>query len=203
VPKVSAEYKAARIQELYRATWSVIARRGMQNISIEEILEVSGHSTGMVYGYFHGRDELVQAATEEALVQLRATLRAATEKLTSSPAELLSAVVTSFAATAIREPYALATASTMMYSRPVLGERSPEVKERYREFRKDIERHVLNWQQVGSVGRDASITSIAELMISILFGFFTQSPLLDSADVTGHMTALTALRSMSPPMRSE
>ncbi len=104
MPRVSEQHKQDRIHSLYQATWTCIARKGLQHLTLDDVLEASGWSAGMVYNYFGGRDELVNAAIDAALVQLREAFAEAVAVPTETPAELFVAVLDAFDRKAVDEP---------------------------------------------------------------------------------------------------
>ncbi|MDA8265506.1 MAG: TetR/AcrR family transcriptional regulator [Actinomycetota bacterium] len=55
-----------RRDEVVQATWRVIARVGIDNVSIREIAAEAGHSTGVIAHYFKNKDEVLTTALQLA-----------------------------------------------------------------------------------------------------------------------------------------
>ncbi|WP_354701722.1 HTH-type transcriptional regulator BetI [Paraconexibacter sp. AEG42_29] len=61
MPKVDAEHLARRREEILDAARRCFARDGFAGTSMAAIVAESGLSTGAIYSYFKGKDELVTA----------------------------------------------------------------------------------------------------------------------------------------------
>lgn len=55
-----------RRDEVVQATWRVIARVGIDRVSIREIAAEAGHSTGVIAHYFKNKDEVLMTALQHA-----------------------------------------------------------------------------------------------------------------------------------------
>jgi AcrR family transcriptional regulator len=55
-----------RRDEVVQATWRVMARVGIDNVSIREIAAEAGHSTGVIAHYFKNKDEVLMTALQHA-----------------------------------------------------------------------------------------------------------------------------------------
>jgi AcrR family transcriptional regulator len=62
-----AESKARTRQQLLDAAAELVARRGVNATSVEEIAETAGYSIGAVYSNFSGKEELLVALLDEHL----------------------------------------------------------------------------------------------------------------------------------------
>src|SRR5437588_9110710 len=70
--RLTREQKKARTRsEVLRAAREVVARRGLNAATIDEIAEQAGFSHGAIYSNFASKDELVMALYEE-FIQIRA-----------------------------------------------------------------------------------------------------------------------------------
>lgn len=57
---------AARRRELVQASWDVIAREGIEGITLRKVAAAAGCTTGRIAHYFAGRDELIVSALRAA-----------------------------------------------------------------------------------------------------------------------------------------
>lgn len=64
MPKVSVEYKATIRKRLIDAAYDCLNERGLDALTTREVLERAGLSSGTLYHYFTGKDELVMALAE-------------------------------------------------------------------------------------------------------------------------------------------
>ena len=71
---MSEEYRQARRAQILDAARSCFLRRGFHATSMDDILVEVGLSSGAVYGYFTGKDELILAIADENMSQVAAVL---------------------------------------------------------------------------------------------------------------------------------
>ncbi|UOQ88353.1 TetR/AcrR family transcriptional regulator [Agromyces endophyticus] len=76
MPKVTAEYRAARRDEILDAALRSFATKGFQRTSMADIIAESGLSAGAIYGHFAGKRELVGAVAARTLEARRIELDA-------------------------------------------------------------------------------------------------------------------------------
>jgi AcrR family transcriptional regulator len=66
MPKVDQQHLDARRQQIVDAARTRFARQGFARTSVADVVAESGLSTGAIYRYFAGKDELVVAVCEQA-----------------------------------------------------------------------------------------------------------------------------------------
>ncbi|MFZ3573212.1 TetR/AcrR family transcriptional regulator [Streptomyces sp. BH097] len=76
MPKVSQSHLDARRQQIIDAARARFAEVGFARTSMPDIVRASGLSTGAIYRYFKGKDEIVAAICEESSQALPAELTA-------------------------------------------------------------------------------------------------------------------------------
>src|SRR5690554_4518854 len=67
MPRVSAEHRAARREQILAAAMRCVAEEGFHKTTMAHVIKASGLSAGAVYGYFRGKDEIIAAIAEHAL----------------------------------------------------------------------------------------------------------------------------------------
>ncbi|MBN9158844.1 MULTISPECIES: TetR/AcrR family transcriptional regulator [unclassified Microbacterium] len=67
MPKISAERKQERRAEIIAAAMRCFGRTGYQRTSMADIIAESGLSAGAIYGYFAGKQELLEAVAGTVL----------------------------------------------------------------------------------------------------------------------------------------
>jgi AcrR family transcriptional regulator len=203
VPRVNENYRSARKNDLFRATWTCIVRQGSDKTSISDIIAESGFSAGMVYNYFAGKDELVAAAFAEAVRRLEEAVDTATRKPAPTPEKLLSLMVRAIAlrpgsgdnAMAALWPLAL-SASPAQLEASGLRAANERILDR---VRAQAER----WREQGVIGRAGSARGDAEALIAQLFGFVIQQGLAQAGgSPQGWAPALLALRRQTTALRN-
>ncbi|MCX5536365.1 TetR/AcrR family transcriptional regulator [Streptomyces sp. NBC_00006] len=66
MPKVSQDHLDARRQQIIDAARARFAEHGFARTSMPDIVRASGLSTGAIYRYFKGKDEIVAAICEQS-----------------------------------------------------------------------------------------------------------------------------------------
>jgi AcrR family transcriptional regulator len=201
VPKVSKNYRDARRQEILSAARRVFVRNGFHAASMQDLFAAAQLSSGAVYRYFAGKDEVVLAIAEDSMAEVLATIRAVGSDNSSIGAALAAGVTQIHARNAEN---GLAGLGVQVWSEAL---RNPRVKVRFVEILTDLrgavtalaERH----QQDGSLPSPATAEALATLMISILTGYILQLAVLGDEAVTGVPEALLALWPEEPPRQSE
>ncbi|MFB7894020.1 TetR/AcrR family transcriptional regulator [Microbacterium sp. NPDC056044] len=98
MPKVSEEYREARRDEIARAALRVLARNGVRDTSIADIVEESGLSTGAIYSHFSNKAELARYVVGRFLLPRIDALEAAGESgRIVTPREALQGMLSMFA----------------------------------------------------------------------------------------------------------
>nr|NIP24878.1 TetR/AcrR family transcriptional regulator [Phycisphaerae bacterium]NIP56078.1 TetR/AcrR family transcriptional regulator [Phycisphaerae bacterium]NIS51638.1 TetR/AcrR family transcriptional regulator [Phycisphaerae bacterium]NIU09232.1 TetR/AcrR family transcriptional regulator [Phycisphaerae bacterium]NIU56893.1 TetR family transcriptional regulator [Phycisphaerae bacterium] len=60
-PKMPQEHRDFRRQQILEAAWECFAEKGYQETTIRDIAERMNLSTGIIYSYFKGKDDLLEA----------------------------------------------------------------------------------------------------------------------------------------------
>lgn len=64
MPKVTEEHREARRQQILAAASRCFVRKGLHRTSMQDIIDESGLSTGAIYSYYKGKDEIFQAIAD-------------------------------------------------------------------------------------------------------------------------------------------
>src|ERR1700685_3559489 len=70
MPRITDERREARREQILEAARACLQEHGLEAVSMEMIIARSGLSTGAVYGYFKGKDEIINAAVSEGTAEL-------------------------------------------------------------------------------------------------------------------------------------
>ncbi len=65
VPRITDERREARREQILEAARACLQEHGLEAVSMEMIIARSGLSTGAVYGYFKGKDQIINAVVTE------------------------------------------------------------------------------------------------------------------------------------------
>ena len=70
MPRITAERREERRQQIIQATLRCAIRLGLHHVTMAEVISESGLSAGAVYGYFATKDELLTAVADSKLGML-------------------------------------------------------------------------------------------------------------------------------------
>jgi AcrR family transcriptional regulator len=205
MPRITEERREARREQILDAARACLLECGLEAVSMEMIIARSGLSTGAVYRYFKGKDEIIAAAITASASEIGAA--AAPILINPSPrlpselvAELLAAWVeysrsgVGAAAGIDRMPAALHGWS--------YAQTDPQLKAilqaSLRGFREACVPIIERWQVDGVVAAGVEPDAVAQLLLSISLGFVAQHSLTGDADVRAHVQALAALSTAQP-----
>src|SRR5215467_2597770 len=72
MPRITEERREARREQILDAARACVLEHGLEAVSMEMIIARSGLSTGAVYRYFKGKDEIIAAAVISAAAEIGA-----------------------------------------------------------------------------------------------------------------------------------
>jgi AcrR family transcriptional regulator len=169
---------------------------------MEMIITRSGLSTGAVYGYFKGKDEIINAVVTDGTAamgrQLVPILKNPEPPSLPQFAEQLLRTVADFGRD---KPGGidrlLVSLHGWSHSQSDPGLKAA-TRTAYRGQRELFAETVRRWQAAGTFDPGASPEGVAELLQSIILGFVAQRALTGDADVQAHARALDALTRRCP-----
>src|ERR1700722_9077821 len=74
MPRISEERREARHDQILEAARACLQEHGLEAVSMEMIIARSRLSTGAVYGYFKGKDQIINAVVAEGTAAMAADL---------------------------------------------------------------------------------------------------------------------------------
>jgi AcrR family transcriptional regulator len=196
VPRISDERREVRREQILEAARACLEEHGLEAVSMEMIVARSGLSTGAVYGYFKGKDQIINAVVVEGMAALAADLA----PILTNPAppllpEFLEQVldtIISFGQQNDGIDRLLVSLHGWSHSQSNL-ELQSVTRASYLGFRRLFADVVRRWQASGSCSASTDPEMMAQLMVSITLGFVAQRALAGSVDVAAHVSALEVL----------
>ena len=70
MPRITDERREARREQILEAARACLQEHGLEAVSMEMIIARSGLSTGAVYGYFKGKDEIINAVVTDGTAEM-------------------------------------------------------------------------------------------------------------------------------------
>jgi AcrR family transcriptional regulator len=165
-------------------------------VSMEMIIARSGLSTGAVYGYFKGKDQIINAVVAEGTAAMAEDLRPVLTNPEPPPLPEFVQQVLSAAMEFGRQKDDIDRLLVSLHGWSH-SQSDPELKAAtqvsYAGLRRSFRDVVRRWQAAGTLSSTADPEGVAELLTSITLGFVAQRALAGSADVAAHVAALRAL----------
>jgi len=197
MPRITDQRRAARREQILEAARACLQEHGLEAVSMEMIISRSGLSTGAVYGYFKGKDEIINAVVTDgtaAMGQQLAPVFTSPEPTTFPRfAEQLLRTVAAFGQEKPADVDRLLVALhgwSHSQSDPLLAAATRTVYSGQRDL---LAGTVRRWQADGTFDPGADADEVAQLLLSIVLGFVAQRALAGDVGVRAHADALDAL----------
>lgn len=200
MPRITEERREARREQILDAARACLLEHGLEAVSMEMIIARSGLSTGAVYRYFKGKDEIIRAAVAATTGEIGAAVAPILAGASSGPpAELVGKLLAAWVGYAHSGVGAAAGVDRMPAALHgwSYAQTDPELKAAVRAtlrgFRERFAPIVRRWQADGVIAADVEPDAVAQLILTISLGFVAQRSLTGDADVRAHADALAAL----------
>jgi AcrR family transcriptional regulator len=205
MPKITEEHREARRQQILDAARACVLEHGLEAASMEMIIARSGLSTGAVYRYFKGKDEIIGAAFAAATREIgEAIAPILAGPKSGSPSQLagkLLAAWVSYAQAGVGAAAGLDRMPAALHGWSY-AQTDPELKATIKAglhgFREACIPIIKQWQADGVVAASAEPDAVAQLLLSVFLGFVAQRSLTGDADIHAHASALAALTAARP-----
>jgi AcrR family transcriptional regulator len=206
MPRISDERREARRGQVLEAARACLQEHGLEAVSMEMIIARSGLSTGAVYGYFKGKDQIINAVVTEGTEALAEDLVPLLTNPEPPPLpELVEQVLRAVVGFGRHKKGNIDRLAVSIHGWSH-SQSDPELKAAtrtsYAGLRKLFLDVVRRWQAAGTFDDAADPEGVAELLTSITLGFVAQRALAGSADLKAHVAALAALTHQSGADRS-
>jgi TetR/AcrR family transcriptional regulator, transcriptional repressor of aconitase len=193
--KLTDESRARRRTQILDAARTAVHRHGLEAVTMEVIVAGSGLSTGTVYKYFRGKDDILQAAVLSSLDELLQVLQPVLDRTpTPSPQRLVSELIQQISAFSASGAVDLTELAVHGWSQ---AQTTMELKEgvgaAYSAFRSQLADVCRRWQQEGTVRDSAEPEQVSELLLSVVLGYVAQKALTGRGDAESHASGLSAL----------
>jgi TetR/AcrR family transcriptional regulator, transcriptional repressor of aconitase len=195
MPKLTAESRAKRRTQILDAARTAVHRHGLEAVTMEVIIAESGLSTGTVYKYFRGKDDLLRAAVMASMDDLLRVLQPVLDGTpTPPPQRLVAELIKQISAFSSRGAVDLTELSVHGWSQ---AQTSPDLKDgvsaAYSAFRGRLAEVCGRWQDEGLVRKSARPAEVAELLLSVVLGYVAQRALTGQGSAESHSEGLAAL----------
>jgi TetR/AcrR family transcriptional regulator, transcriptional repressor of aconitase len=196
MPRITEERREARREQILQAARACLQEHGLEAVSMEMIITRSGLSTGAVYSYFKGKDEIISAVVTDGTAEMGrhlAPVLSAPEPppLPEFTGQVLAAILGFDPGPADVDRLLISLHGwSHSQSDPALR---ATTRTAYLGLRRQLARAVRRSQQAGTLDPEADPEAIAEMLTSICLGFVAQRALAGGASIPAHVAALETL----------
>jgi AcrR family transcriptional regulator len=197
MPRITEERREVRREQILEAARSCLQEHGLEAVSMEMIIARSGLSTGAVYGYFKGKDQIINAVIVEGTAQMAEDLAPVLTNPDPPPLpEFVGQVLNTIVNFGRHKKGGIDRLLVSLHgwshaqSEPVL---QAATRASYAGLRALFADTVRRWQVSGKFDAEADPEGMAELLTSITLGFVAQRAMAGSADVAAHIAAVKSI----------
>jgi AcrR family transcriptional regulator len=195
VPKVSAEHRSARREQILRAAWRCVAREGFHKTTMADVIAESGLSAGAVYGYFRSKNEIITAIADRSIGTVDQVFRAAlADGRSPHPADVLQQVLEQLLQAALVEDGDLTLIAVQAWGEAVRGgEIHDLVQPRIAGVRDHWVEVARRYRAAGGLGADADPEEVGRALLGLIPGFILQRLLLGEVTPQGYAAGVRAM----------
>ena len=205
MPRITEERREARREQILDAARACLLEHGLEAVSMEMIIVRSGLSTGAVYRYFKGKDEIIGAAVAASASEIGAAVAPIlinpTSRLPSQLVEELLAAWVGYAHSGVGAAAGVDRMPAALHGWSY-AQTDPQLKAALQASLRGVREAcvpiIKQWQADGVVAGGVEPDAVAQLLLSISLGFVAQRALTGDAEVEAHAGALAALTAGGP-----
>jgi AcrR family transcriptional regulator len=189
------ENRARRRTQILDAARTALHRHGLEAVTMEVIIAESGLSTGTVYKYFRGKDDILRAAVLSSMDDLLQVLQPVLDRSpTPAPERLVAELIQQISAFSSSGAVDLTELAVHGWSQAqTTKDLKADVSAAYSAFRSRLADVCGRWQDEGTVRRSVEPAEVAELLLSVVLGYVAQKALTGQGSAESHAGGLRAL----------
>lgn len=195
MPRVSAEHRAARREQILRAALRCVGHAGFHKTTMADVIGESGLSAGAVYGYFKSKDEIVQAIAERSIGRIDEVFRELlADGASPHPAVVLEAALDRLLSVGDSDGVDVTAIAVQAWGEAVRGgEIHRLIAPRIGEVREHWIEVMRRFQADGHVDPAADPATLGQAMLGLIPGFIVQRLILGGVSTTSYANAVRAL----------
>lgn len=195
MPRVTAEHRAARREQILRAAWRCVAREGFHKTTMADVIGESGLSAGAVYGYFKSKDEIITAIADRSIGTVGEVFHALlADGQAPHPADVLEAALSRLLEVADTEDGDLTLIAVQAWGEAVRG---GEIRDLVRPRITDLREHWVEvarrHQAAGGLQPDADPEQVGRALLGLMPGFILQRLLIGEVTPAGYAAGVRAM----------
>ena len=195
MPRLSTETREQRRHHVLVSAWRCFARDGFHATSMDDIIAATGMSSSAVYRYFRSKEELIAAASQEALAQLRELFaRLLAQQPAPTPAETIAALVGRLTERSAQADYDLSKIAIHAWAESLRRpELAADTRDLYRDVRGLLAELAQRWVVAGQLAPDADPDAVATVLLTLMPGMIVNQHLVDPVSAPQLVAGLSML----------
>ncbi len=195
MPRLSEERREERRRHILTSAWSCFSRNGFHATSMDDVIAATGMSSSAVYRYFRSKDDLIDAAADEALTLVGDLFERLLERRpTPSPAEVLRTMAAEARDRGEGRPYDLTRIAIQAWGEAL---RNPALEGRTRTFylgmRDKLAELARRWREEGTLSSAADPEQVATVLMTLMPGLLVGRHLVTPVDADQLVGGLSSL----------
>ena len=202
MPRLTEERREARREQVLEAARACLQEHGLEAVSMEMIIARSGLSTGAVYGYFKGKDQIISAVVTEGTAAMAEDLAPILNNPDPPPLpEFIQQVLRAVTGFGRHRKGDIDRLLVSLHGWSH-SQSDPELRAAthasYAGLRRRFAAVARRWQAVGTVDADVDPDALGQLLTSLTLGFVAQRAMAGGADVKAHVAGIETIMKMVP-----
>ena len=182
-PKMPQEYFDFRKQEIIKAAWECFTEKGLQETTMRDISKRLNLSTGVIYNYFKGKDEIMEAIQSKAFENRDEIFEQMAKKETTHEA-IHEYFKGAFESCSIEELKIGARGNISLWTEALRKEKIKQiVAAHFEHMRKNMSRFIKEGMERGEYQNDLDAESVSVFYISLFIGLQVQIALVDDFNI--------------------
>ncbi|MFD6885469.1 TetR/AcrR family transcriptional regulator [Streptomyces sp. NPDC059957] len=199
MPRLTDERREERRRHILTSAWTCFSANGFHATSMDDVIAATGMSSSAVYRYFRSKDDLIDAAADEAMTLVRSLFDGLlAQRPTVSPAQVVAAMVGEVRDRDAQSEYDLTRIAIQSWGEAL---RRPDMEERTRAFylgvHGQLEELARRWCEEGQVAADADPRGVATVLMTLMPGLLVGRHLVAPVSAEHLITGLSSLGSAS------
>lgn len=183
MPRLTDKRRVERRNHVLLSARRCFQAQGFHATSMGDIIKASGLSAGAVYGYFKSKDELVLAAADASMTELRQELAPLFEDNPPAPRDFVRQARQAIDSISHRGSVDLRRMAVLGWAE---AQRNDALRQQLRAHYDELLAHLVRvaegWRTNGAIDSDDA-EATARLFLAVIFGFLAQATIWD--DGTG------------------
>ncbi len=192
-PKLPKEYSDFRRQQILMAALECFVDKGYTETTIREIAKQMNASTGVIYNYFNGKEEILEKLQEWSVDNNRRIFSQMGQKKTSREA-IKEFFRNNFECGPVDELKKSARGNFNLWSEALKRE---NIREMFNSLYKYIEENMIRFVKEGvekkEISTDLDPKAMAGFLLALIFGLQMQIALIDGLDASAYIEGIKKL----------